>query len=65
MSEALEAGDGTMMFRILQRAMLDGVDISGLMNGAQTKLQNRYMSPLERNTDYYGVWGGTAVGLGL
>jgi hypothetical protein len=65
MSEALEAGDGTMMFRILQRAMLDGVDISGLMNGAQTKLQNRYLSPLERNTDYYGVWGGTTVGLGL
>lgn len=65
MADALQEGDGALMSRIVQRALLDGVDVGSMMNGAQTKLENRYLTPLERNTDYYGVWGMTAGTLGL
>ena len=65
MADALESGDGTLMFDIIQRALLDGIDIGNMMDGAQTRLQNRYLTPLERNTDYYGVWGSTALAQGL
>lgn len=65
MADAMQAGDGELMYRIIQRALVDGVDIGGLVDGAQTKLENRYLTPLERNTDYYGVWGATASELEL
>lgn len=65
MADAMQAGDGTLMYRIIERALVDGVDIGGMVDGAQSKLQNRYMTPLERNTDYYGIWGTTASLRGL
>ena len=65
MADALQEGDGTLLSRIVQRALVDGVDIGSVVDGAQTKLENRYLTPLERNTDYYGVWGMTAGTLGL
>lgn len=65
MADALQAGDGALMSRIVQRALIDGIDVGSMMDGAQTKLENRYLTPLERNTDYYGVWGMTAGTLGL
>ena len=65
MAEAIQAGDGEMMFRLTQRAMLDGLDIGGIVDGAQTRLENRYLTPLERNTDWYGIWGTTAGIRGL
>lgn len=60
MADAIQAGDGELMFRLTQRALLDGLDIGGIVDGAQTRLENRYLTPLERNTDWYGVWGTTA-----
>ena len=65
MADALEAGDGTQMFRIIQRALVDGVDVSSVMNGANKKLENRNLTPIQRNTDYYGMYGITVGELGL
>lgn len=65
MADAMQAGDGNLMFKIIQRALVDGVDIGSMVNGAQTKLENRYLTPLERNTDYYGLFGSVAGELGL
>lgn len=65
MTNALQNGDGRLMYRILQRGLADGVDLGGVMDGANKRLENRYLTPLERNTDYYGVWGSTAGALGI
>lgn len=53
------------MFTIVQRALLDGVDVGNMVDSAQTRLENRQLTPLQRNVDYYGVWGTTAGELGL
>lgn len=65
MADALEKGDGQLMFRLIQRALADGVDVGGMMSGANKKLENRNLTPLARNTDYYGMYGLTASELGL
>lgn len=65
MSHALEAEDGVLMQRILERALVDGVDVPSMINNAQKRMKNSYLSPLERNKDYYGVWGSTAQALDL
>ena len=65
MANALESEDGRLMFRIIERALVDGVDVTSIIDAAQTRLRNRMLTPLERNTDYYGVWGSTAMNLGL
>lgn len=65
MADAIESGDGELIFRLTQRALLDGVDIGSVVDGAQTKIENRYLTPLERNTDWYGIWGTTAGIRGL
>ena len=64
-TNALESGDGKLMFTIVQRALLDGVDVGNMVDSAQTRLENRQLTPLQRNVDYYGVWGTTAGELGL
>lgn len=64
-TNALESGDGRLMFTIVQRALLDGVDVGNMVDSAQTRLENRQLTPLQRNVDYYGVWGTTAGELGL
>ena len=65
MAEALDAGDGRMMWRIIERALVDGIDVPSMMHSAQTRMKNNYLTPLMRNKDYYGVWGPTANALGL
>lgn len=65
MSEALFNGDGRLMFRVIQRGLADGVDLGSVMNGANRKLENRFLTPVERNKDYYGVWGTTLGSLNL
>lgn len=64
-TNALESGDGRLMFTIVQRALLDGVDVGNMVNSAQTRIENRQLTPLQRNVDYYRVWGTTAGELGL
>ena len=65
MADALQEGNGELMFRLIQRGLADGVDIGGMMSGANKKLENRNLTPLARNTDYYGMYGLTASELGL
>ena len=65
MADALAEGDGELMFRLVQRGLADGVDIGSVMSGANKRLENRMMTPLERNTDYYGMYGLTASALGI
>lgn len=65
MANALDSGDGRLMYRVIEHALVDGVDVPSIVNGAQKRIKNSYLTPLERNTDYYGVWGTTAGVLGL
>lgn len=65
MANALETGDGKEMFNIIQRALIDGVDMDSVMTGANKKLENKNLTPLQRNTDYYAMYGITAGELGL
>lgn len=64
-AEALDAQDGRMMQRIIERALVDGVDVPSMVHNAQTRIKNTMLNPLERNKDYYGIWGPSADVLGL
>ena len=65
MAEAIQSEDGRLMYRVIERALVDGVDVPAVIDAAQTKIQNSLLTPLERNRDYYGVWGSTGMMLGL
>ena len=65
MSQAMVEQDGTLMYRIIQRALIDGVDVDSVLSGAQKRVENSMLTPLQRNVDYYGVWGATSGELGL
>lgn len=65
MADALSSQDGTLIYRVIERALVDGVDIQNVIDAARTRLQNEELTPLERNTDYFGVYGITAGMLGL